>query len=108
MTAQNQPVPNQVHQHRAAAVIKALPTGDDAAKGAVARLGSATGSAAGGVGMVEQSGTLDTSLPRHPGQLGRLLHELLGACSPRKLGKTPKETCIIKSLGKKSHVIQSK
>ncbi|KAK3892381.1 hypothetical protein Pcinc_003751 [Petrolisthes cinctipes] len=60
---QEPPVSSQDHQRGPAAVIEVRPVGDDVVKGAVAGLGSAAGGTPGGVGVVEQSGAVQTFPP---------------------------------------------
>ncbi|KAK3894493.1 hypothetical protein Pcinc_001749 [Petrolisthes cinctipes] len=99
MTAQNQPqqvqeppVSSQDHQRGAAVVIEARPVGDDIVKGTVAGFGSAAGGAAGGVGVVEQSGTVQTYPPLHApsGPAGTPAAQASPSLRPQEIRKNPR------------------
>lgn len=92
MTAQNQvhqtPVFNQSNQRGAAAVVGARPGSDGAVKGTVVGLGSTEDAAAGGAGIVEQSGVVQ-AYPPLPAPSG-LAGSLAALTPPQDTRKNPK------------------
>ncbi|KAK3889751.1 hypothetical protein Pcinc_006316 [Petrolisthes cinctipes] len=92
---QEPPVSSQDHQRGTAAVIEARPVGDDVVKGAVAGLGSTAGGTPEGVGVVEQSGAVQTfpSLPTPSRPAGTPAARASPSLRPQEIRKKPQKNC---------------